>query len=147
MSLRTCPSVIMQRVTGEHTMLLQTGRTRSEDPSGVPVTGMPISPQRRFPRFQFHANVRIGITKGAAPIYVDGRAVDLAEGGAGVSTSTKLEVGDTVHLQIPLDPGPLHLPARVCYHYGSEYGFEFVALGIPEREYIRESLKSLMRVG
>lgn len=108
---------------------------------------LPISPNRRFPRFQFHENVRIGITKGDAPTYVEGRGVDLAEGGAGVTTAAKLEVGDTVHLQIPLAPGPLHLPARVCYQYGAEYGLEFVALGISEREYIRENCKSLMRVG
>lgn len=118
-----------------------------EDPSGVPVTDVPISPQRRFPRFQFHERVKIGVIKGDAPTYIDGRAVDLAEGGAAVTTSTRLEVGDTVHLQIPLRPEALHLPARVCYQYGSEYGFEFVALGMPEREYIRESCKSLMRIG
>ena len=106
-----------------------------------------LSPQRRFPRFQFHESVRIGITKGDAPTYVEGHAIDLAEGGAGVTTSTKLEIGDTVHLQIPLTPEPLHLPARVCYQYGAEYGFEFVALGIPEREYIREKCKSLLRIG
>lgn len=106
-----------------------------------------LSPQRRFPRFQFHENVRIGITQGEAPAYVDGRGVDLAEGGAGVTTSTKLEVGDTVLLQIPLALGPLHVPARVCYQYGSGYGFEFVALGIPEREYIREGCKSSKRIG
>ena len=123
------------------------GRPESEDPPGVPVKDVPISPQRRFPRFQFHENVRIGITKGDQPTYVDGRATDLAEGGAGVSTNSKLEVGDTVHLQIPLSPGPLRLPARVCYRYGSGYGFEFVGLGIPEREYIRESCKDLPRIG
>src|SRR5690242_2629946 len=104
-------------------------------------------PQRRFARFQFHESVRIGITRRGMPTYVDGRAVDLAEGGAGVTTGTKLEIGDTVHLQIPLTPEPLHLPARVCYQYGAEYGFEFVALGIPEREYIRERCKSLLRIG
>ena len=113
---------------------------------GAPIKA-PASPQRRFPRFQFHAGVRIGITQGEAPNYVDGRGVDIAEGGAGVTTRAKLRIGDTVHLQIPLAPNPLHLPARVCYQFGSEYGFEFVALGISEREYIRESCKSLMRIG
>ena len=106
-----------------------------------------LSPQRRFPRFQFHESVRIGISKGNVPTYVDGRAIDLAEGGAGITTSMKLEIGDTVHLQIPLAPDPLHIPARVCYQYGAEYGFEFVALGIPEREYIRENCKSLLQIG
>jgi len=113
----------------------------------IPVNELPISPNRRFPRFQFHEHVRIGITGGKSPTYVDGRAVDLAEGGAGVTTSVKLEVGDTVHLQIPLAPDPLRLPARVCYQYGAEYGLEFIGLGISEREYIRENCKLLMRVG
>jgi hypothetical protein len=80
--------------------------------------------------------------------YLSARGIDLAEGGAGVTTTrTKLEIGDVVHLQIPLNPGPLHLPARVCYQYGFEYGFEFLGLGIPEREYIRERCESLIRVG
>jgi hypothetical protein len=111
------------------------------------VKDTPVSPQRRFPRFQFHEKVRIGITTGTEPTYVDGRGVDLAEGGLGASTSARLEVGDTVHLQIPLASDSLHLPARVCYRYGPEYGFEFVGLGIPEREYIRKSCKSLMQIG
>jgi hypothetical protein len=111
------------------------------------VKDMPVSPQRRFPRYQFHQSVKIGIMKDDPPIYLEGKGVDLAEGGAGVTTAARLEVGDTVHLQIPLIPRPLHLPARVCYRYGSEYGFEFVALGSSERDYIREGCKSLMRVG
>jgi hypothetical protein len=105
------------------------------------------SPQRRFPRFQFHESVRIGITEGELPSYVHGRGVDLGEGGAGVTTGSKLQIGDTVHLQIPLAAGALHIPARVSYQYGCEYGFEFVALGVSEREYIREACKSLMRIG
>ena len=119
----------------------------SRESIGNPVKDAPVPPQRRFPRFQFHENVRIGITKGEEPTYFEARGVDLAEGGLGVATAAKLQVGDTVHLQIPFVPSPLHLPARVCYQYGPEYGFEFVALGIAEREYIRESCKSLMRIG
>jgi len=136
----------MQHVT-THAYDSLTPLSQNERLSGIRLNQLPISPNRRFPRFQFHQHVRIGITKGDVPTYVEGRGVDLAEGGAGVTTSAKLEVGDTVHLQIPLAPGPLHLPARVCYHYGAEYGLEFVALGISEREYIRESCKSLLRVG
>ena len=112
-----------------------------------PSEGATLVPQRRFPRFQFHESVKIGLIEAEMPSYFEGRTVDLAEGGAGVTTSAKLQVGDTVHLQIELSPESLRLPARVCYHYGSEYGFEFVALGISEREYIRQSCKSLMRVG
>lgn len=73
--------------------------------------------------------------------------MDIAEGGLGVATAAKLQIGDTVHLQISTIPSPLHLPARVCYQHGPEYGFEFVALGTAEREYIRERCKSLMRIG
>lgn len=135
-------------MTGEDTILAIEMSSCPISVHGVTaMKDVPLSPQRRFPRFQFHESVRIGITKGDSPTYVDGRAIDLAEGGAGIATATKLEIGDTVHLQIPLTPEPLHLPARVCYQYGAEYGFEFVALGIPEREYIRESCKSLLRTG
>jgi len=85
--------------------------------------------------------------QGEMPTYVEGRGVDLAEGGAGVTTGSRLQIGDTVHLQIPFAAGALRIPARVCYQYGSEYGFEFVALGTSEREYILEACNSLMRIG
>jgi hypothetical protein len=50
-------------------------------------------------------------------------------------------------LSIPLAAGPLRLPACVRYQYGSEYGFEFVGLGLSEREYIRKACENLMRIG
>ena len=108
----------------------------------------PIAPhKRRFPRYQFEAEIIIGLLRGAAPSYAGGRAIDLAEGGAGVRTSGLLDLGEIVDLQIPLPLGPLRLPACVRYQRGSEYGFEFVALGIPEREYIRNACSSLLRIG
>ena len=89
----------------------------------------PIAPhKRRFPRYQFEAEIIIGLLRGAAPAYAGGRAIDLAEGGAGVRTSGLLDLGEIVDLQIPLPLGPLRLPACVRYQRGSEYGFEFVAL-------------------
>jgi hypothetical protein len=108
----------------------------------------PIAPhKRRFPRYQFEQEIVIGLLRGELPSYTDGRAIDLAEGGAGVRTSGLLDVGEIVDLQIPLPLGALRLPACVRYQRGAEYGFEFVALGIPEREYIRNACSSLRRIG
>jgi PilZ domain len=111
------------------------------------VTNPTPSHKRRFARYLFEEDIVIGLLRGQMPTYTDARSIDLAEGGAGVRTSGKLDIGEIVDLQIPLPLGPLRLPACVRYQRGSEYGVEFVALGIPEREYIRNACSSLRRIG
>ena len=111
------------------------------------VTNPSPSHKRRFARYQFEEDIVIGLLRGETPTYTGGHLIDLAEGGAGVRTSGKLDIGEIVDIQIPLPLGPLRLPACVRYQRGSEYGVEFVALGIPEREYIRNACSSLRRVG
>ena len=80
------------------------------------------------------------------PTYAEGDGIDLAEGGAGIRTAGNLKIGDTVQLQIPLPIGSLRVPACVRYQSGSEYGFEFLALGVAEREYIRDACRNFERI-
>ena len=103
--------------------------------------------RRRFPRFLFDQEIRIAVLLEDATTHIQGQCIDLGEGGAGVRTNWDLLVGETVHLQIPMSSGALRLPASVRYRAGSNYGFEFLALGIAEREYIREACTSLVRIG
>jgi hypothetical protein len=103
--------------------------------------------RRRFPRYCFEQEVRIGFLLEHTAAYVHGQGIDLSEGGAAVRTSRNLPVGETVHLRIPLPTGALSLPAYIRYRYGSSYGFEFLALGAAERKYIREACVSLERIG
>lgn len=113
----------------------------------------PIYPviRRRYARYCFEEDIRIGVLKQApslmAPSFVAGRAIDLGEGGVGAYTTSDLLIGETVHLHIPLPAGEVRLPACIRYRHGSDYGFEFLALGAAEREHIREACKSLERIG
>src|SRR5205814_3857982 len=93
--------------------------------------------RRRFPRFLFDEEIRIRVVLEDMTTYIHAQCIDLGEGGAGARTNSDLQVGETVHLQIPLSSGALRLPACVRYRAGSNYGFEFLALGTAEREYIR----------
>ena len=101
---------------------------------------------RRFCRYKCAKGVSIGIMRGDAPSYAAGYCLNLGEGGMGARASEELNVGEVVHLRIELPVGPLRVPACVRYQNGSEYGFEFLALGIPERDYIRDACTSLGRV-
>ena len=107
--------------------------------------------RRRFARYCFEEDIGIGVLEQAPSFitssFIPGRGIDLGEGGVGVHTTSDLEVGETVHLQIPLPAGALRLPACIRYRHGSDYGFEFLALGAAEREYIRDACKSLERIG
>lgn len=107
--------------------------------------------RRRYARYCFEEEIRIGILEQAPSFttssFIAGRGIDLGEGGVGAYTSSDLQVGETVHLQIALPAGELRLPACVRYRHGFDYGFEFLALGAAEREYIREACKSLERIG
>ena len=103
--------------------------------------------RRRFPRFLFDEEIRIAVLLEETTTYIHAQCIDLGEGGAGVRTNSDLPMGETVHLQIPLSSGALRLPAYVRYRAGSNYGFEFLALGDAEREYIRNACTSLVRIG
>jgi hypothetical protein len=103
--------------------------------------------KRRFPRYKFEARLNIGILRGTTPQDVKGFCMVLGEGGAGIRTDQRLSVDEIVYLQIPLPVRALRLPASVRYRNGPEYGMEFLALGVTEREYIRSACSALPRVG
>lgn len=110
--------------------------------------GQSHTPQkRRFPRYKFEASLDIGILRGTTPQEVKGFCMVLGEGGAGIRTDEPLSVDEIVYLQIPLPVRPLRLPASVRYQNGPEYGMEFLAMGVTEREYIRSACSALPRVG
>jgi len=102
--------------------------------------------RRRFPRYRFQKRVTIGVMRGEIPEYVDGTCKDLGEEGAGVSTPEPMAVGEVVELQIPLPIRSVHVPACVRHQSGSDYGFEFLAPGVRERESIRHTCNSFARI-
>jgi len=109
--------------------------------------GQALKQQRRFPRFQYEKAVVIGLLRGDSTAYARGRSIDLAEGGAGIRSDRALDIGEILDLQIPLQIGELRVPATVRYQRGSEYGVEFLGLGVTEREYIRQACKKLPQIG
>ena len=57
----------------------------------------------------------------------------------------ELNIGEIVDVQIELPVGPLRVPACVRYDNKSAFGLEFIALGIAERDYIRDACHSLRK--
>ena len=102
---------------------------------------------RRFPRYKFESSVDISLMRGEAPTTVEGFCQVLGEGGAGLRSEEPLSVHEILYVQIPFPKHPLRLPAVVRNQRGHDYGLEFLALGDPEREFIRNTCSVFPRVG
>ncbi len=84
----------------------------------------------------------------------DGRKVsvtitDIGEGGIGISSKEKLEVGDELSfaLRLPKTPLPIHIQARVIWtrNYGT-VGCDFLNIPPVDRETLRDWLKAKTQV-
>ena len=98
---------------------------------------------RRFLRYRYLKEVSIGIMRGDAPSYITGFCLNVSEGGMAVRGCEQLNMGEIVDLRIELPVGLLCVPACVRHHSGTDYGLEFIALGIAERDYIRDGCHAL----
>jgi hypothetical protein len=102
---------------------------------------------RRFPRYKFESSVDISLMRGETPTMVEGFCQVLGEGGAGLRSDEPLSVHEILYVEIPFPKQKLRLPAVVRNQRGHDYGLEFLAMGTPEREFIRNTCSALPRVG
>ena len=116
-----------------------TSLNRSANPEGRRSTF------RRNVRYAYVKDVSVGILRGDALSYVAGRCHNLSEGGMAVRECGELNIGEIVDVEIELPVGPLRVPASVRHNNRTDYGLEFIALGITERDYIRDACHSLRK--
>jgi len=93
--------------------------------------------ERIVPRHQFEARFKIEMERAGEAVGTEGWARDLSESGLGAFVATELLPGERVVLRIPLPDGvELVIPARVTRNLGTQYGFQFTALSLTQRQQI-----------
>jgi hypothetical protein len=104
-----------------------------------------IELSRKYPRHKTSLPITATILDQKGYVTVQGRCVEIAEGGLGAMLSADIASGEIVALEfsIPSLPKPLALRAVVRRRTGLSYGLEFVSLANEQRASIREFCKDL----
>ncbi len=90
----------------------------------------------------FETRIRICLQRNSQSLTLQGWTRNLSEGGLNAFVAQALALGEFVTLEIPLPgSGKPVIPAKVVRALGTEYGFQFTALGAEQRMQIRATLK------
>ena len=97
--------------------------------------------ERIVPRYRFETRFKIEVERFDEKFVTEGWARDMSESGLGAFVATELLTGERAILRIPLPRGvELTIPARVTRTLGTQYGFQFMALSVEQREEIVRAL-------
>lgn len=97
-----------------------------------------VSDGRIAVRYVFEARIQIRFTRGQQKLSTFGWARDLSESGLGGYVGENLWIGQEVVLRIPGADGRSHdITAKVARQVGTQYGFQFTALSVEQRNLIR----------
>jgi len=96
------------------------------------------SRRRRWSRHEIDLRVRMIFEQNQKQEYCHGRMVDICEGGIGLVVLCELALGQITQLEFTL-PGtatPFRIRAIVRAKSGFRHGFEFLSLGLTQRQEI-----------
>lgn len=103
---------------------------------------------RRWPRYKLNVPVRIVIQKPDKTAIVNGRGMELNEGGLSIFAGTELRVGQRVAIEFtpPYDGMPMRARVTIRNRSGYNYGAEFLATTGDDKlsvEQIRQVLQAM----
>jgi hypothetical protein len=104
---------------------------------------MPVPASNRIAsRYVFEIRFRIRVIQGTYERLVGGWSRDLSESGLAAFVAEELQVGDKVVLELPIaGEKKLAIPARVARRLGTQYGFQFTALGMEQRRTLQQAMR------
>jgi len=114
------------------------------------ITPTPHPSPRRWPRFHMDVPVRLVTCKEGVIRYIEGRGRELNEGGMGVfAGGLELRAGDQIEVEFtpPYSGDPIRVWGSVRNRSGYNYGLEFIAENIIEKENVarlRQSLRAAL---
>jgi hypothetical protein len=114
---------------------------------GKATTSAPERRHRRYPRFRAEFPVAITLFAGDEYHRLDAHCKDLSQAGIGVLLAAELAQGEVAALNFTLPglPEPWQVRAVLRHRRGYHYGFEFLSLSAPQKDLLRNYLKSLKR--
>jgi PilZ domain len=101
------------------------------DAAASPVYGQ----ERRWPRHKIDVPVRAFIRRPDRTLTLDGRGVEISEGGVCLLIDIELGLGDEIELEFtpPYSGKPIRVRSLVCNRNENRYGVQFVAEDEKER--------------
>lgn len=112
----------------------------------LPQTGYPRI--RRWPRYRINVPVRVVVQRPDKTVIVNGRGMELNEGGMALFAGVELTVGQRVEVEFtpPYDGQPLRVRSTVRNRSGYNYGTEFLLQNRDDKlhaEHIRQVLQAM----
>ena len=91
--------------------------------------------ERRWPRHKINVPVRAVVHKPDGTLILDGRGMEMSEGGICLLLDVELGLGDEIELEftLPYSGNLLRVPSEVCNRTGYRYGVKFIPEGREER--------------
>ncbi len=111
-----------------------------------PEPGYPT--MRRWPRYRINVPVRLVVQRPDKTVIVNGRGMELNEGGMALFAGVELKVGQRVEIEFtpPSDGQPLRARGTIRNRNGYNYGAEFLLLSQEDQlqaEQIRQVLQAM----
>ena len=91
--------------------------------------------ERRWPRHKIDVPVRAIIHKPDKTLILDGRGMEMSEGGICLLMDAELGLGDKIELEFtpPYSGKPIRVRSEVCNRTENRYGVKFIPEGKEER--------------
>ena len=99
-------------------------------------TVLPVYEQeRRWPRHKIDLPIRAVIRNSDRSLILDGRGMEMSEGGVCLLIDVELGLGDEIDLEFtaPYPGKRIRVRSLVCNHNGCRYGVQFIPAGEKER--------------
>lgn len=93
----------------------------------------PATAVRRYPRLLYSIPFTLHHLAAGGVRSSRGISLDISESGLGALVESRLQIGDTVEIQLPLPDRPLSAVAIVRHTSSLRSGFEFLGLTLEER--------------
>ena len=109
-----------------------------------PAPGYPT--MRRWPRYRINVPVRLVIQRPDKTVIVNGRGMELNDGGMALFAGVELKLGQRVEIEFtpPYDGQPLRVRGTICNRNGYNYGAEFLLLS-PEDQLQAEQIRQVLQ--
>jgi len=114
-----------------------------------------VSPQpgyaktRRWPRYRINVPVRVLVQRPDKTAIVNGRGMELNEGGMALFAGVELKVGQRVEIEFtpPYEGEPLRVRGVIRDRNGYNYGSEFLLLNGEDKQQVEQIRQVLQAMG
>jgi TonB family protein len=98
-----------------------------------------FTPTRKVPRYRLTVPLRLTVLRAGVPDDIQGRTLEIGEGGVGVTVAAQLLLGESVRVEflLPHMTTPVRATAVVRYQQERNFGLQFLRLPVEQQSIIR----------